>query len=175
MTRTSLIDVPALHPDVADRFDAKTGALINRPRPIVASAAGSVTTSADDLARFFSALFAGRVLKPAALKEMLTGVIPIDSTHESDFSGHHPVDAEVKPIGYEYGMGWGLLTKTRFGPAFFKDGHIDGANAYVICFTRSESCMSILTNNDNGENAYRPLLEHLFGDTVTPWQWHGYK
>ncbi len=175
MTRTSDIDLPRLHPDVADRFDAKTGALIDRERPTVTSAAGSVTTSADDLAKLFTALFAGRILKPATRNEMLKPVIFIDSAHESDFSGHHPNDAEVKPIGFGYAVGWGVITRTKFGPAFFKEGHIDGANAYVICFTQSRDCMSILTNNDNGEHAYRALLEHILGDTVTPWEWEGYK
>lgn len=175
MTRTSMIDTPAMHPDVADRYDAKTGVLIDRGRPTVATASGSVTTSAEDLARFFTALYAGQILKPAARAELFRPLIPIDSVHESTFSGHHPVDAEVKPLGMAFGIGWGLLTHTKFGPAFFKEGHIDGANAYVICFDRSQSCMSILTNNDLGEDAYRPLLEHILGDTVTPWKWDGYK
>jgi hypothetical protein len=31
-----------------------------------------------------------------------------------------------------------------------------------------------LTNSDNGELAFRPLLETIIGDTVTPWEWEGY-
>ena len=34
--------------------------------------------------------------------------------------------------------------------------------------------MILLTNSDNGELAFRPLLEQLFGDTVTPWTWEAY-
>ena len=34
--------------------------------------------------------------------------------------------------------------------------------------------MILLTNSDNGELAFRPLLETIFGDTVTPWEWEGY-
>ncbi len=44
----------------------------------------------------------------------------------------------------------------------------------MICFTRSRDCMILLTNSDNGEFAFRPLLETLLGDTVTPWEWEGY-
>ena len=55
------------------------------------------------------------------------------------------------------------VTKTRLG-----------AQNYVICFERSQSCMILLTNSDNGELAFRPLLEKIFGDTVTPWEWEGY-
>ncbi len=34
--------------------------------------------------------------------------------------------------------------------------------------------MILLTNSDNGEQAFRPLLETIFGNTVTPWEWEGY-
>jgi hypothetical protein len=71
-------------------------------------------------------------------------------------------------------MGWGLLTRTRFGRAFFKEGHGDGAQNYMICFERQEACMIMLTNSDNGELAFRPLLETILGNTVTPWEWEGY-
>lgn len=66
------------------------------------------------------------------------------------------------------------MTKTPFGPAFFKEGHDDGAQNYMICFTRRKACMILPTNSDNGERAYRPLLEKIFGNTVTPWEWEGY-
>ena len=34
--------------------------------------------------------------------------------------------------------------------------------------------MILLTNSDNGELAFGPLLETVLGDTVTPWEWEGY-
>ena len=77
-------------------------------------------------------------------------------------------------VGLAYGVGWGLLTHTRFGPAFFKEGHGDGAQNYMICFEKPQSCMILLTNSDNGELTFRPLLETILGDTVTPWEWEGY-
>jgi hypothetical protein len=44
----------------------------------------------------------------------------------------------------------------------------------MICFERRQACMIILTNSDNGELAFRPLLEGILGDRVTPWEWEGY-
>ena len=82
--------------------------------------------------------------------------------------------AEGDKVGLAYGIGWGLLTRTPFGPAFFKEGHGDGAENYLICFTKSGTCMILLTNSDNGEPAFRPLLEQLLGDTVTPGEWENY-
>jgi hypothetical protein len=76
--------------------------------------------------------------------------------------------------GLAYGVGWGLLTRTSFGPAFFKEGHGDGAQNYMICFEQRQACMILPTNSDNGELAFRALLEKLWGDTVTPWEWEGY-
>lgn len=32
----------------------------------------------------------------------------------------------------------------------------------------------LLTKSDNGEPAFRPLLEKILGNTVTPWEWQGY-
>ena len=77
-------------------------------------------------------------------------------------------------MGLAYGVGWGLLTRTRFGPAFFKEGHGDGAQNYMIFFERRQAGMILLTNSDNGETVFRALLETLLGDTVTPWEWEGY-
>ena len=34
--------------------------------------------------------------------------------------------------------------------------------------------MILLTNSDNGELAFRDLLEGIWGDSVTPWEWEGY-
>jgi hypothetical protein len=34
--------------------------------------------------------------------------------------------------------------------------------------------MVLLTNSDNGELAFRPLLETILGNTATPWEWEGY-
>jgi hypothetical protein len=34
--------------------------------------------------------------------------------------------------------------------------------------------MILLTNSDNGELAFRPLLETTLGHTVTPREWEGY-
>jgi hypothetical protein len=44
----------------------------------------------------------------------------------------------------------------------------------MICFIRHRDCMIILTNSNDGELAFRPLLEGIFGDAVTPWVWEGY-
>ena len=102
---------------------------------------------------------------------MLRPIIQIRTLHQFALKADEP---NGKQVGLAYGVGWGLLTKTKFGPAFFKEGHGDGAQNYMICFERRQACMILLTNSDNGELAFRPLLEKIFGNTVTPWEWEGY-
>ncbi|MDX2180185.1 MAG: serine hydrolase domain-containing protein [Bryobacteraceae bacterium] len=173
MTRTGLIYRKEFEANVADRYAADER-FLSQTKRFPARAAGSMTTSAEDLARFASALFAGRLLKPATVKAMLAPAIPIRTLHQFALETGEPEGAEAAAVGLAYGMGWGLLTKTRFGPAFFKEGHGDGAQNYMICFSRRQACMILLTNSDNGELAFRPLLEKIFCDTVTPWEWEGY-
>jgi len=176
MTRTSLIYQKEFEADVADRFDVHEY-FRAQTRRFPARAAGSMTTSAEDLARFATALLDDRIIRKQTLAEMLSPVFDIHTKHEFGLPGWMGQDTDTREadgVGLAYGIGWGLLTRTRFGPAFFKEGHGDGAQNYMICFERQKSCMIVLTNSDNGELAFRPLFEKILGDTVTPWEWEGY-
>jgi len=173
MMRTSIIYRKEFAANVADRYGEDERFLSHTQR-FPARGAGSMTTSAEDLGRFASALFAGRILKPATRKAMLTPYFALRSLHQFPLKPDEPEGTEAPAVGLAYGVGWGLLTRTRFGPAFFKEGHGDGAQNYMICFERRQACMILLTNSDNGEKAFRPILERIFGNTVTPWEWEGY-
>lgn len=172
MNTTSLTWNDRFLPNNAVRYGAN-GNFLNFTRKDHARASGSMATSVTDLARFLEALFANRILQPATRGKMFTPQISIRAAHQ--FPTLDPATSEEGPsVGLSYGLGWGLLTHTKYGPAFFKEGHGDGAENYVICFTRHQDCMILLTNSDNGELAFRPLLEQLLGDSVTPWTWEGY-
>lgn len=173
MTHTGLIYRPEFAANVADRYDADER-FRSETKRFPARGAGSMTTSAEDLGRFVCALFAGKILKPVSRKAMLSPFFPIYSLHQFPLKPDEPEGVEGPAVGLAYGVGWGLLTKTRFGPAFFKEGHGDGAQNYMIFFARRQAGMILLTNSDNGELAFRPLLETILGDTVTPWEWEGY-
>jgi CubicO group peptidase (beta-lactamase class C family) len=173
MKRTGLIYRQEFEANVADRFDL-TGKFRAKTRRFPARGAGSMTTSAEDLARFAIALLGGKILKPSTRAEMFKPYVQIRTLHQFALKENEGEGKEAARVGLAYGLGWGLLTKTHFGPGFFKEGHGDGAQNYMICFERSKSCMILLTNSDNGELAFRPLLEKILGDTVTPWEWEGY-
>jgi CubicO group peptidase (beta-lactamase class C family) len=173
MTNTGIIYREEFASNVADRFDAE-GKFHSETKRYPARAAGSMATSVEDLALFTEALLADKILKPATRKEMFKPFIQIRTLHEFPRKLNEPESEEARNVGLAYSVGWGLLTHTRFGPAFFKEGHGDGAQNYMICFERRQACMILLTNSDNGERAFQPLLTKLFGDTVTPWEWEGY-
>lgn len=173
MTRTGLIYRTEFADDVADRYDLNE-VFRSQTKRFPARGAGSMTSRAEDLAGFASALFAGKIIKPATQKAMLAPTFKIRTEHEFGLTDHEGLGKEGPAVGLAYGVGWGLLTHTHFGPAFFKEGHGDGAQNYMICFERRQACMIILTNSDNGELAFKPLLETILGDTVTPWEWEGY-
>jgi CubicO group peptidase (beta-lactamase class C family) len=173
MDRTGIIYRQEFEANVADRFDIN-GTFRAKTRRFPARGAGSMSTRAEDLARFATALFDDKILKSATRKEMLKPFVQIRTLHEFALKENEAEGAEAASVRLAYGVGWVLLTKTRFGPAFFKEGHGDGAQNYMICFERSKSCMILLTNSDNGELAFPALLEKILGNTVTPWEWEGY-
>lgn len=174
MTRTGIIYRKEFEADVADRYDVN-GKFRSQTKRFPARAAGSMTTSAEDLAKFAIALLDNKILRPSTRAQMFKPVLYLTSQHQfplrTDESNNNK---EAENVGLAYGVGWGLLTDTRYGPAFFKEGHGDGAQNYMICFEKQKSCMILLTNSDNGELAFRPLLETILGDTFTPWEWEGY-
>ena len=174
MTHTGLIYRKEFEANVADRYNAAEG-FIAQTKRFPARGAGSMATSAEDLARFVSALLADNIIRPETRAEMLRPFLKITSLHQFPVAANEGDGTEAAGVGLASGVGWGLLTNTRFGPAFFKEGHGDGAQNYMICFEKRNACMILLTNSDNGELAFRPLLETILGDTVTPWEWEGYR
>jgi CubicO group peptidase (beta-lactamase class C family) len=173
MSHTGMIYRTEFAANTADRYD-RNGKFIAQTKRFPTRAAGSMATSVNDLAAFAVALLNGKLLTPAARAQMLHPVFFLHTLHEFPLAVNEPEGSEAAQTGLAYGTGWGLLTRTRYGPAFFKEGHGDGAQDYIVCFERQKSCMILLTNSDNGELAFRPLLETILGDTVTPWEWEGY-
>ncbi len=174
MTQTGMVYRHEFDANLSDRFNLH-GEFHSVTHRFPARAAGNMASSVNDLARFATALLNGKIIKPQTMQKILSPQIFIRFKHQFQFGPDALTEsAEGPAVGLAYGIGWGLLTHTKFGPAFFKEGHGDGAQNYIICFERTRSCMILLTNDDNGELAFRPLLEHILGDTVTPWEWEGY-
>ncbi len=177
LTRTAFAYRARFEPDMADRYGSEEQFLAKTRRNV--RAAGSMTTTAEELSQLLVALMGDRVLPRRAREELLRPAVTIRTRTQfappgDSVSASATDSSEVARVGLAYGLGWGLLTRTPYGPAFFKEGHGDGAQTYAICFPKRRDCMVILTNSDNGEFAFRALLEQVFGNDVTPWVWEGY-
>jgi CubicO group peptidase (beta-lactamase class C family) len=172
MTRTGMVWREDFRGDNALRYGA-SGKFLGATRHDNPRAAGSMASTVNDLARFVEALLADKIVQPETRTRMFTPQVSINAAHQFP-TLDIATGMEGPRVGLAYGIGWGLLTKTKYGPAVFKEGHGDGAENYLICFLRSRDCMIILTNSDNGELSFQPLLEKLIADTVTPWEWEGY-
>jgi CubicO group peptidase (beta-lactamase class C family) len=174
LQRTALAYRAEFESSMADRYGREEQFLAKTRRN--ARAAGSLTSTAEEIARFLIALMDDRVLPRQQREAMLAPVVAIRSRTQfgppADVTGGDTT--EVARVGLAYGVGWGLLTRTPYGPAFFKEGHGDGAQTFAICFPRRRDCMVIMANSDNAEWAFRPLLERVLGNDVTPWVWEGY-
>ena len=110
MTRTGLIFRQEFADNVADRFGAD-GKFLAQTRRFPARAAGSMATTVEDLAKYAVALMNGRTVKT-----LTKPVVPIRTVHQFPVAGDAMEGEEAGRVGLAYGMGWGLLTKTRFGP-----------------------------------------------------------
>jgi CubicO group peptidase (beta-lactamase class C family) len=177
MERTSLTYRPQFESDIADRFGSR-GQFLSKTRRNPARAAGSMTSTAEELAGFVIALLDDSRVHPIIRADtraaMLSPQVRIVSQMQNGPRSETTDGEEASRLGLSYGLGWGLLTQTRYGPAFFKEGHGDGAQTYLLCFTRQRSCLIVLTNSDNGEFAFRPLVNALLGTDDIPWIWEGY-
>ncbi|MEP7236823.1 MAG: serine hydrolase domain-containing protein [Ferruginibacter sp.] len=137
-----------------------------------ASAGGSMSTTLEDITKFYTALISSQGLTKTSFNEMTRTQVRIRS--RSQFGPLSKVDStDNDNIELGYGLGVGVF-KTKYGNAFFKEGHDDGWGHYSVCFPDKKTAIIIMTNNDNGESIFKELLAFTIGDTFTPWRWENY-
>jgi CubicO group peptidase (beta-lactamase class C family) len=171
MTRTSMVWEDRFDSDYANGYD-EYGRSLGPQRRKNADAAGSLQTTPRDFARFMLAVAQGKGLQPETRELMLSPQIQIYSKHQFPTLATDTTHAN-KPIRLSYGLGWGLYW-TRYGKAFFKEGHDEGWRNYAVCFDRLKTGIVIMTTSSNGEGIFKELLETLLRNTFTPIEWEGY-
>ncbi len=171
MTRTSMVWEERFQGDFANGYDEQ-GMSLGAEQWQQGDAAGSMQTTLRDYARFVQSVLQGRILSKKSRERILSPQIQISSKHEFP-SLSAETTTENRAIRLSYGLGWGLYW-TRYGKAFFKEGHDDGWRHYFVCFDKPKTGILIMTNSSNGENIYSGLLESLIRDTFTPYEWEGF-
>jgi CubicO group peptidase (beta-lactamase class C family) len=171
MSRTSMVSEKRFEDNYANGYD-EWGRSLGHQQRQSAAAAGSMQTTLHDFTRFLQAMIAGDRLPRSARELMLSPQIQILSKQQFPTLSTATTE-ENKGIRLSYGLGWGLYW-SRFGKAFFKEGHDDGFRNYAVAFDKPGTGIVILTNSSNGEGIFKELLETLIRNTFTPITWEGF-
>lgn len=171
MTRSSYVWKPEFEDDYAMGHD-ENEVLLGKKKRKKAGGAGSLETTIVDYARFIEYVMQGKGLDKRHKKIMLKPQVQIYSKYQFP-SISDEITEDNKSIELSYGLGWGLL-KSKYGKAFFKEGHDDGWQHYNINFMDKGTSIILMTNSSNGEKIFKETLEKLIADTFTPWKWENY-
>jgi CubicO group peptidase (beta-lactamase class C family) len=171
MKRTSMIWEARFEDDFANGYDEQ-GKSLGPERRKTGKAAGGMQTTLRDYAYFVQAVLSGALLDAKDRQMMFSPQIQIESKHEFPTLSAETTE-ENQAIHLSYGLGWGLY-RTKYGEAFFKEGHDEGWRHYVVCFDGPKTGILIMTNSSNGEDMYSALLENLIRDSFTPLEWEGF-
>ena len=135
--------------------------------------AGSMDTTLADWARFLAAVARGDGLSPPAHAAMVRPTIWIDSPAQFPTLTEERTD-RWKGIKLGYAVGWGTF-RSRFGDAYFKEGHDDGTENYAMCVDRRQSCILLMANDNRAAAIFVPLVNQLLGPVGLPAEWEGYR
>lgn len=171
MHRTGMKWKPEFKSDLAVGHDEQ-GRPLGHKQWKSASAAGSADTDIAGMAAFLQGVLKGASLSATTREEMLTPQIRIRSLHQFPTPSDEVTDRD-DAIKLSYGLGWGLFS-SPYGKAFFKEGHDEGWEHYLVAFQDSGTAIVIMTNSSNGESIIEELLSTLLGDTYSPCRWNRY-
>ena len=135
-------------------------------------AAGSMDTTLKDWAAFLASATQGRGLNARSNVEMFKPSIRIRTKAQFPTLDDE-ITTKYDDIALSYGIGWGVF-QSRFGPAFFKEGHDEGTANYALCIQPRKTCILIMSNSLRAEGIFKEIVDTLLGDTQLPWQWEGY-
>jgi CubicO group peptidase (beta-lactamase class C family) len=171
MKNTAMVWQPSFDANYALGY-SKTAAVLGMPQATTAKAAGSMTTIADDYAKFVTTLMERKGLSSRLFDNMFSPHIKIISR-----KGFGPQRDSLTNKYDQSGLSWGLgvgLFQSTHGKAFFHTGHGDGWQNYFVAYPGKKIAIVLMSNSDNFEHAGGALLKLCIGDTVSPLEWLGY-
>lgn len=141
-------------------------------QPSDVDCSASLCTTLNDFAKFFTVIMEQKGLKKSSYKEIFKPQLRLRSKQQ--FGANSNIEtADNDKIELSYGLGF-VLMKTPYGPAFFKEGRVNGWQHYCIGYPDKDIAVIIMTNSDNGESIFRELLSASIADTFTPFYWENY-
>ncbi|WP_343534943.1 serine hydrolase domain-containing protein [Pedobacter sp.] len=171
MQRTSMVWEKSFENNFSYAY-FKDGKKYGSERRQSSRAAGSMTTTATDYARFYIQLMTGKGLRKASLQQMLAPQIAVTSkrgfgslkdslTHEND------------AMQLAWGLGIGLF-QSPYGKGFFHTGHGEANQNYAVAFPEKGIAVVLLSNSENFERVSAQIVKACIGDTYSPFKWLGH-
>jgi CubicO group peptidase (beta-lactamase class C family) len=150
--------------------DGQRQPFARRRKPDVA---GSMDTTLADWARFLVAVTRGDGMSRPAHTTMTRPTVMIDSPTQFPTLTDDRTD-RWKGMKLGYAVGWGTF-ESRFGHAYFKEGHDDGTDNYALCIDTRQSCILLMANDNRATRIFVPLVNQLLGPVGLPAEWEGYR
>jgi CubicO group peptidase (beta-lactamase class C family) len=172
MTRTGLAFRPEFAPNVADRVDSNEKFIAKTHRN--PRAADSMSTSAEDLARFLTALLANKILSAKTQQQVLTPQITIPFAVQFQFGPQANAGSpEPKAVGLAYALGWGVLPH-QIWPSILQRRPWRWRPELHDLTRKIPILPGPAHQLRQRRTRLAPLLEHILGATVTLWEWESY-
>lgn len=150
----------------------KDGKVYGSERRISGRAAGSMTTTAADYAKFVINLMVQKGLSHQIYAEMFSPQISVKSKR-----GFGPLKDSLTLDNNKIHLAWGLgtgLFQSKAGNAFFHTGHGEANQNYYVAFPSKGIALILLSNSENFESASDQILKTCIGDKYSPLKWLGH-
>lgn len=150
----------------------KNGQKYGSERRESSRAAGSMSTTAGDYARFFINLMSEKGLAKSHYRQMLSAQIPVTSKR-----GFGPLKDSLTHENDAMKLSWGLgvgLFQSPYGKACFHTGHGDANQNYAVAFPEKGIAVILLSNSENFESVSAAIVQACIGDIYSPFKWLGH-
>ncbi|MCX2453800.1 serine hydrolase [Pedobacter sp. PLR] len=170
MNHTSMVWEPEFEGNFSYAY-FKDGKKYGSERRKSSRAAGSMTTTAADYAKFVARLMNKKGLSKKVYAEMFSPQIRIHT--ERGFGPRRDnLSTENDKMSLSWGLGTGLF-KSKYGSAFFHSGHGEANQNYFVAFPDQGISVILMSNSENFENAAPLILDACIGDRYSPFAWLG--
>ncbi|BAV04735.1 CubicO group peptidase, beta-lactamase class C family [Filimonas lacunae] len=171
MPHTSMIWEKSFENNFSNAY-FKDGKKYGSERRESSRAAGSMSTTADDYARFIINLMKRKGLQKTSMLQMLSPQIAV--TSKRGFGAlRDSVTHENDAIKLSWGLGIGLF-RSPYGKGFFHTGHGDANQNYAVAFPEKGIAVVLLSNSENFEKVSSLIVQACIGDTYSPFKWLGH-
>ncbi len=171
MNHTNMIWDPAFENNFSMAY-YKDGKIYGSERRVESRAAGSMTTTASDYAKFVENLMLQKGLAHQLYAQMLSPQFYVKSKR-----GFGPLKDSLTVDNDKIHLAWGLgtgLFQSKMGKAFFHTGHGEANQNYFVAFPAKGIAVVLLSNSENFERVSNLILNACINDYYSPLGWLGH-